>query len=74
MVAHKLLRAGVSPVFRAMLFGPIKETGKVVRVKETSHEAFSSMISFVYKVPGERFNLKNIGSPQKLFDILAIAD
>ena len=72
--AHKLLMAGVSPVFRVMLCGPMKETGNVIRVEETSHEAFSSMISFIYKVPGEGFHLNDVGCPQKLFDLLAVAD
>ena len=30
--AHKLLLAGVSPVFRGMFFGPLKEVGEVVEV------------------------------------------
>ena len=31
--AHKLLLAGSSPVFRGQFFGPMKETGDVVEVK-----------------------------------------
>ena len=45
--AHRLLLAGVSPVFRRMFFGPMKETDEVVEVKETTPEAFSTMIDYI---------------------------
>ena len=45
--AHKLLLAGVSPVFKGMFFGPVKETTEVVEVKETTPEAFGTMISYI---------------------------
>ena len=55
--AHKLLLAGVSPVFQGMFYGPLKETGEVV-VKETTPEAFKTMIKYVYHpIGGEAFNL-----------------
>ena len=41
--AHKLLLAGVSPVFKNMFYGPMKEEGEVV-VKETTPEAFDALI------------------------------
>ena len=72
--AHRLFLAGVSPVFRGMLFGPIKETGDQIKVRETSYEAFSTLISFIYKVPGEEFSLTDISCPQKLFELLTVAD
>ena len=72
--AHRLLLAGVSPVFRGMLLGPMKELRDVIKVKETSHEAFSRMFSFIYKVPREEFSLFDIRCPQKLFELLTVAD
>ena len=74
-VGHRYLLGGISPVFRGMFFGPMKETGEVVEVKETTPEAFSTMINFIYMSPEESFNLDNITScPQKLFELLALAD
>ena len=72
--AHRFLLSCVSPVFRGMLLGPMKERGEVIKVKETTHEAFNTMISFIYKVPGQNFNLKDINCPQKLFELLTVAD
>ena len=46
--AHKLLLAGTSPVFRANFFGPMKMTGEVMVVKETTLEAFNTLINFIY--------------------------
>ena len=53
--AHKVLLAEVSPVFRGMLFGPLKETREVIEVKDTTHEAFNTMIKYIYQPPGSRF-------------------
>ena len=71
---HKVLLAGNSPVFRRMFFGPMMETGEVIEVKETTPEAFGTMIDYIYKPPGEEFSLQDIRCPQKLFELLAIAD
>ena len=35
--AHKVLLAGVSPVFRGMLFGPLKETREVIEDTFETH-------------------------------------
>ena len=51
--AHRNFLAGVSPVFRRMLFGPMKE-GEVIDVKHTTSEAFNTMINYIYKPPGSR--------------------
>ena len=72
--AHKVLLAGNSPVFRRMFFGPMMETGEVIEVKETTPEAFGTMIDYIYKPPGEEFSLQDIRCPQKLFELLATAD
>ena len=70
--AHRLLLAGVSPVFKSMLFGPMKEVGEVIEVKETTHEAFNAMISYIYAPPLHEFTLDDIQCPQKLFELLAL--
>ena len=72
--AHKFVLAAVSPVFRRMLFGPLRETAEVVEVKETTPEAFEAMIRYIYHPQGEdTFNLDQIGCPQKLFELLTLA-
>jgi len=72
IVAHKFLLAGVSPVFRKEFFGPLKETGTIV-IKETTIEAFTLMINYIYK-PTETFDIANIKSPQTLFQVLNLAE
>ena len=74
--AHRLLLAGVSPVFKGMFFGPVRDTAEVVEVKETTHEAFDTMVKYIYHNPpsGDPFNLHNIRCPQKLFELLALAN
>ena len=72
--AHRLFLAAVSPVFRGMFFGLIRETAEVIEVKETTPEAFNTMIRYVYKPPGDDFNLNHISCPQKLFELLTLAD
>ena len=71
--AHKLLLAGVSPVFHGMFYGPMKETGEVV-VKETTPDAFKTMINYIYHpIGGEAFNLNHTKCPQELFELLTLA-
>ena len=41
--AHKFILAGVSPVFRGMFYGPLKEEREVVEVKETTYKAFDTL-------------------------------
>ena len=59
-----------------MFFGPIKETGDVVEVKETTFEAFDTMVKYIYKPPSgseNPFNIDHISCPQKLFVLLSLA-
>ena len=53
--AHRILLGGVSPVFMGMLFGPLKDPGEVIEVSGTTHEAFNTMINYIYKPPGSCF-------------------
>ena len=55
------------------VLGP-DEGDEIIEVKETTHEAFSSMIAYIYKPPGDEFTLTDISCPQKIFELLAIAD
>ena len=73
--AHKLLLAGSSPVFRGQFFGPMKERGDVVEVKNTSAEAFATMIRYIYRSPGEdTFTLDAIICPQTLMELHELAE
>ena len=73
--AHKLLLAGASPVFRANFFGPVKMEGELMVVRETTVEAFATLINFIYWPPGEEvFSLKNITSFEELCDIVEISE
>ena len=75
IAAHRMFLAGVSPVFMGMFYGPLKETREIVDVKEISPEAFDNMIKFIYNPKeGTMFKLEEINCPQKLFEILAVAD
>ena len=66
---------GVSPVFGGMFCGPMKETGKIVEVEGTTFEAFDTMVKYIYNPPGgDPFNLDQIRCPQKLFELLALAN
>ena len=72
--AHKDFLADISPVFKKMLFGPMKETGEVIELKETFPEVFSCMLSYVYKPPRDEFTLNDIRCPQQLFELMTVAD
>ena len=71
--AHKLLLAGVSPVFRQQFFGPMKDTEEVVEVEETTSEAFDTMLSYIYKLPGKDTFTLGKKDCQKLFELLTLA-
>ena len=72
--AHKAFLADISPVFKKMLFGPMKVTGEVIQVKETFPEVFNNVIGYIYKPPGDEFTLNEIRCPQQLFELLTVAD
>ena len=65
--AHKFLLAGVSPVFRKQFFGPLKTTEDTVDIKDTTIEAFTTMISYIYEPSDSKtFSLSDITCPQAL--------
>ena len=45
---HKAIMALKSPEFKAMLFGPMKETGKHIKIKDTSMFAFKTILQNQY--------------------------
>jgi len=68
--AHKFILAASSPVFKAMFFGPMKESKDVIEVKGTSFEAFKRLLEYIYHVDIE---CKNI-SIFELYDIVNLAE
>ena len=73
--AHRFVLAAVSPVFRRMFFGPMQEMAEVVEVKDTTPEAFDTMIKYTYNPLSEgTFNLDRISCPQRLFELLSLAN
>ena len=73
--AHKLLLAGVSPVFRAQFFGPMKDEREVIEVQDTTAEAFQAMVDFIYRKAGkDTLTLDEISDPQALFQLLEISE
>ena len=73
--AHKMLLAGASPVFKANFFGPMKMTGEVMEVRETTIEAFNTLINFIYWPPGKpAFSLKYITCFEELCNIVEISE
>jgi len=69
--AHRLLLAGGSRVFRALFFGPMKEKKEDVVIKDTTVEAFTIMINFIYQNPD--FSLKEISCPETLFEVFNVS-
>ena len=73
--AHKFLLAGVSPVFRKQFFGPLKTTDDTVEIKDTTVEAFTTMISYIYQPSdSDSFSLSDISCPQALCELLNLAE
>ena len=46
--AHKFLLAGISNIFRNTFFSPMKEEKDVLVVQDTTLEAFTLMINYIY--------------------------
>ena len=52
---HKNILPLKSPVFKAMFFGSLRETGDHIKIKATSMKAFKTMLLYVYGVDEEWF-------------------
>ena len=50
---HKAIMALKSPVFKAMLYGSIKEAGDQIRIKNSSLFAFQTMLKFIHDASEE---------------------
>ena len=75
VVAHRLLLAGVSTVFRKLFYGPMKEEQELVVIKDTTFEAFTTMINFIYQTHGmNNFSMKDIVCPESLFEIFNVSE
>ena len=74
VLAHKFLLAGASPVFRRQFLGSLKDNSDVVLIKETTLEAFKTMIDYLYNPPGQNFTLNHMGCPQDLCEVYNIAE
>ena len=74
--AHRLLLAGASPVFRKQFFGALKEGADEVVVRDTTIEAFTTMIQFMYMAPEEteKFALKFRNCAQSLCELVNISE
>ena len=72
--AHKFLLAAACPVFGRQFYGPLKEDSNEVVIKETTVEAFSTMINYLYNPLGERFSLDHLKDPQSLCEVFNIAE
>ncbi|KAL6883422.1 hypothetical protein ACP4OV_010836 [Aristida adscensionis] len=48
--AHRLVLAARSPVFKAELYGPMKEssTGRIIRIDDMEAEVFCALLAFIY--------------------------
>ena len=53
--------------------GPMAEDSTEVKIEDTTVQAFTTMINYIYEKP-DSFSLKDIACPQKLCEILAIAE
>ena len=43
-------------------------------MKDTTPEAFNTMVSFLYSPPGNNFSLDDLQCPQKLFEVLKLSE
>ena len=72
--AHRLLLAGVSPVFKRMFFGPMKETKEVMELEDTSAKAVRAMIDYIYG-PDDYVAIREaVKDTSSLFELYALGD
>ena len=72
--AHRYLLAGTSPTFQKMHRSALMGEGDVVvDIQDTTIEAFTTMIDYIYTKP-DTFSLDSITDPQSLCEILNLAE
>ena len=54
--------------------GSLREASNVVLIKDTTFEAFATMINYLYNPPGKSFSLSHLKCPQGLCEIYNIAE
>ena len=70
---HRTIMALKSPVFKAMLYGPLKETGDQIRIKNSSMKAFQTMLTYIHD--GEMdWEFEDLDLIQGLKEVFHIAD
>merc|ERR1719481_750481 len=70
VMAHKLILASYSPVFKRMFYGAMKETKDVIPVEQCTAKAFSLLIDHFYQVD---INCKEM-TIEELFDLVNLAE
>ena len=68
--AHSYILASASPIFQAMLFGPLAlplQPPQVIPIKETTPEAFTALLQYIYQ-----WQLPH-GSPAHLLEVCNLA-
>ena len=64
----------MSPVFRKQFFGPLKTIEDTVDIKDTTVEAFTTMISYIYQPSNSDSSLSDITCPQAFCELLNLAE
>lgn len=70
--AHRAILATASPVFRQMLFGPLKE-GDTIKIIDTNAAAFKEFLQFFY-LDKITLTMENIGEVARLSDYYDVSD
>ena len=70
---HRSIMALKSPVFKAMLYGPLKETGDQIRIKNSSMKAFQTMLTYIHDAEMD-WEFEDLDLIQALKEVLHIAD
>jgi len=70
MKAHKSILAVISPVFKRMFYGAMKETRDVIPVGQTTADAFEKLIDFFYHVDIDYKSMTVL----ELFDMVNLAE
>ena len=65
-----MILATFSSVFRAMFFGPMRESKDVIPVRETTVEAFKKLIDYIYQVDIDIGGIELI----EVFDLVNLAE